>query len=158
MERLTQHTPEIFGYAEYELKTGADEQDAISALGYYEDTGLTPQEIIDGKLLTGWIPVSERPPAPETPVFICATRKLYDGKEARIRSLAMYEDGKTTTDNSAFDWNNVDFEYDEKSDSFVVPEGWWEYPVYSESFSVVDDPVTHWMPMPAPPKESENDG
>ena len=119
----------------------------------YEDTGLTPEEITDGKLLTGWIPVSEKLPEAETPVLICATRKLSNGKEAQIRSLAMYEDGKTTTDNSAFDWDNADFEYDEKSDSFVVPEGWWEYPVYSESFSSVDDFVTHWMPMPEPPKE-----
>ena len=28
----------------------------------YEDTGLTPEEIMDGKLLTGWIPVEERLP------------------------------------------------------------------------------------------------
>lgn len=26
----------------------------------YEDTGLTPKEIMDGKMLTGWIPVEER--------------------------------------------------------------------------------------------------
>nr|DAE53262.1 MAG TPA: Protein of unknown function (DUF551) [Caudoviricetes sp.] len=28
----------------------------------YEDTGLSPEEITDGKLLTGWIPVTERVP------------------------------------------------------------------------------------------------
>lgn len=28
----------------------------------YEDTGLTPEEIMDGKMLTGWIPVEERLP------------------------------------------------------------------------------------------------
>ncbi len=28
----------------------------------YEDTGLTPEEIMDGKLLTGWIPVTEQLP------------------------------------------------------------------------------------------------
>lgn len=28
----------------------------------YEDTGLMPEEIMDGKLLTGWIPVEERLP------------------------------------------------------------------------------------------------
>lgn len=32
------------------------------ALKEYEDTGLTPEEIMDGELLTGWIPVSERLP------------------------------------------------------------------------------------------------
>jgi len=69
----------------------------------------------------------------------------------------MYEDGKTVTENSGFDWNNEDFEYDEKSDSFVIPEGWWEYPVYSESFSAVDDFVTHWLPLPQPPKEDADE-
>lgn len=32
------------------------------ALKKYEDTGLTPDEIMDGKLLSGWIPVEERLP------------------------------------------------------------------------------------------------
>lgn len=34
------------------------------ALKAYEDTGLTPEEIMDGKMLTGWIPVEERLPEP----------------------------------------------------------------------------------------------
>ena len=32
------------------------------ALKKYEDTGLTPEDIMDGKMLTGWIPVEERLP------------------------------------------------------------------------------------------------
>lgn len=28
----------------------------------YEDTGLTPEEIMDGRILTGWIPIEERLP------------------------------------------------------------------------------------------------
>ncbi len=44
-ERLTVHTPDNFGYAEYQLKQCADEQDAISRLAAYEDTGLTPGRI-----------------------------------------------------------------------------------------------------------------
>lgn len=35
----------------------------------YEDTGLTPEEIMDGKMLTGWIPVEERLPTQETEVL-----------------------------------------------------------------------------------------
>lgn len=34
----------------------------LNKLGAYEDTGLTPEEIMDGKMLTGWIPVEERMP------------------------------------------------------------------------------------------------
>lgn len=40
------------------------------ALKKYEDTGLTPEEIMDGKMLTGWIPVEERLPAPHTDVIV----------------------------------------------------------------------------------------
>lgn len=150
MKRLTYKiAPEVVNY---DAEDGTNFQDILNTLGAYEDTGLTPEEIMEGKLLTGWIPVSERLPEPETPIFICATSKLSNGKEIQIRSLAMYEDGKITTDNSAFVWNDEDFEYDEKTDSSIVPEGWWEYPAYSESFSAVDDFVTHWMPMPEPPK------
>lgn len=37
------------------------------SLKKYEDTGLTPEEIMAGKMLTGWIPVEERlPEEPET--------------------------------------------------------------------------------------------
>ena len=39
-------------------------------LSRYEDTGLTPEEIMDVKSLTGWIPVSERLPEPETDVLV----------------------------------------------------------------------------------------
>lgn len=35
---------------------------ALWKLMEYEDTGLTPEEIMDGKTLTGWISVAERLP------------------------------------------------------------------------------------------------
>jgi hypothetical protein len=38
----------------------------FNLLGEYENTGLTPREILDGKMLTGWIPCNER--LPEDPV------------------------------------------------------------------------------------------
>lgn len=44
-------------------------RDAMLQLAAYEDTGLTPEEIMDGQLLTGWIPVSERlPKEPKNPI------------------------------------------------------------------------------------------
>ena len=44
-ERLTVHTPDNFGYAEYQLKRGIDDQDAIRRLAVYEDSGLSPEEV-----------------------------------------------------------------------------------------------------------------
>lgn len=37
------------------------------ALKKYEDTGLTPEEIMDSRMLTGWIPVEERLPDVKIP-------------------------------------------------------------------------------------------
>lgn len=42
---------------------------ALWKLKEYENTGLTPDEILDGKLLTGWIPVEERLPKEHTRVI-----------------------------------------------------------------------------------------
>lgn len=53
MERLTRGTI-LFGDAEKQLY--------YKSLRDYEDTGLTPEEIMDGKMLTGWIPVDEQLP------------------------------------------------------------------------------------------------
>lgn len=40
------------------------------ALKAYEDTGLTPGEITDGKMLTSWVPVEERLPEPLKKVLV----------------------------------------------------------------------------------------
>lgn len=37
-------------------------RDAMLRLATYEDTGLMPEEIINGQILTGWIPITERIP------------------------------------------------------------------------------------------------
>ncbi len=45
MNRFTKHTPDNFGYCEYQPKGITDEYDCIQLLGRYEDTELTPDEI-----------------------------------------------------------------------------------------------------------------
>lgn len=37
----------------------------------YENTGLTPEEIVDSKMLTGWVPVEERLPKAKEDVLVC---------------------------------------------------------------------------------------
>ncbi|SCH84569.1 Uncharacterised protein [uncultured Clostridium sp.] len=44
---------------------------ALWKLMEYEDTGLTPEEIVDGKMLTGWIPVAEQLPEAKEDVLVC---------------------------------------------------------------------------------------
>lgn len=71
-------------------------------------------------------------------------------------TTAHYEDGTVLSRKSAFYWEEI-FEwgtYDEESDDYFIPKGWWEYryfnldDVYNNR---VDSPVVGWMPLP--PKE-----
>ena len=102
-----------------------------------------------------WIPVTERLPGNEVDVIICAQRNYYKGGTIPVISIAFHTDGKMNTEESGYNWdiNNVGMEYDEEADAYIVPEGWWEAVRYGEEFSAVDDFVTHWMPLPEPPKE-----
>lgn len=60
------------------IKCNAKEEDIVHVaaleiaeiLQAYINTGLTPEEIMDGKMLTGWIPVSERIPEKEVDVLV----------------------------------------------------------------------------------------
>lgn len=62
MERLTEFHGGIWGLSSKAVESGYDRYSVYSRLAAYENTGLTPEEIMDGKMLTGWIPVSERLP------------------------------------------------------------------------------------------------
>lgn len=39
--------------------SAAKKEELVQRLAAYENTGLTPEEIVDGQILTGWIVVSE---------------------------------------------------------------------------------------------------
>lgn len=107
-----------------------------------------------------WISVEERLPENEKDVLISFKRKTIHGKEYFCVGMAFHTDGKTTIDDSNYCWDNdnVDMDYDEEADSYIVPEGWWETVDFSEEFSAVDMPVTHWMPLPAPPDRRPPEG
>lgn len=99
-----------------------------------------------------WISVKDRLPKPETEVLICAV----SSNGYRIITTAIYEDGRVSEEDSTWFWTDMNFDYDEASDCYYVPEGWWEYRKYNPDDvynNCVDDRVTHWMPLPEPPKE-----
>lgn len=93
-----------------------------------------------------WISVKDRMPEPETQVLILADRHGIP-----IVTNGMYEDGRMTTKDSSWCWYEHDFEYDEEKDTYVIPEGWWEYKHYNsddEFNHAIDDVVLYWMPLP----------
>mgnify|MGYP002673118457 FL=1 len=71
-------------------------------------------------------------------------------------TTAHYEDGTVLSKKSAFYWEEI-FEwgtYDEESDDYFIPKGWWEYRYFNSDDvydNLIDRPVVGWMPLP--PKE-----
>jgi hypothetical protein len=98
-----------------------------------------------------WISVKDKLPPVEKKVLILADRNGF-----KIITTAIYEDGKLTTEDSMWVWETDGLTYDEDRDSYIVPEGWLEDKVYNpvDVYNYpIDDVVTHWMPLPEPPKE-----
>ena len=92
-----------------------------------------------------WIPVTERLPKCEEEVYI----QTKNG----TMTTAAYEDGTMPNEESIWNWTDVDFDYDEESDTYLVPEGWWEYRHYNPDDvydNMVDEEVVAWMPLPEP--------
>ena len=105
------------------------------------------------QLNNGWIPCSERLPEVETKVLIHAKRKYMDGSFRDIITTAMYEDGTMLEDDSKWHWEDIEGEWDEENDCYIIPEGWWEDKMYNadgELNHAVDDEVIEWQPLPEP--------
>lgn len=102
-----------------------------------------------------WIPVTERLPENEETVLITVEHRPIDRKPYRRVIRAFYEHGNMNTEDSGYCWDASEFnwKYDEETDGYIIPEGWWECTDYCEVFGIVDDFVLAWMPLPKPYKE-----
>lgn len=99
-----------------------------------------------------WISVKDRLPEAEIEVLV----SVKHGNKHNVITTAIYEDGKVSNEESNWNWQDIDFEYDEENDQYLIPEGWWEYRHYNPDDvynNGIDGKVTHWMPLPEPPKE-----
>lgn len=102
-----------------------------------------------------WINVKDRLPECEKEVLIWCNRNDY-----RFVCPAIYEDGTMLTQDSTWNWYEIDCygTYSEDNDDYFVPQGWWENRQFTPDDvynNPVDCEVTHWMPMPEPPKEEK---
>lgn len=94
-----------------------------------------------------WIPVTERLPKAEQPVLV-----VYMFGNKPMVTKAIYEDGTILSDDSFLNWPEI-WEYgnyDEESESYFIPRGWWEYGDFAEFNNGINCPITHWMPLPEP--------
>ena len=99
-----------------------------------------------------WIPVTER--LPESGVHVLVICEMY----------GQYLHGHYVCDGFRVDRytqkvENTDYdiacEYCEEDDEYYLWEGWYEVVKNWDDFNsiVIGDTVTHWMPLPEPPKE-----
>lgn len=100
----------------------------------------------------GWIPCRERLPENEQEVEITYVKKHWKtGEPLYFTCRAFYSDGTVNTEESNYVWDETDnWEYIEKMDAYIIPEGWWECVSFAEEFAAVDMPVIAWMPLPEP--------
>lgn len=110
-----------------------------------------------------WISVENRLPEVEQRVLVSIKRHSnYTNKDYTLVTCAIYEDGKVNVEDSCWicEWRD---DYDEETDTYHVPKGWYEYHEYGNTEedgiglisgdSFLIDKVTHWMPLPESPKD-----
>lgn len=93
-----------------------------------------------------WQPIENSKPVSNTIVLIhCVTEQL---KKSIILRAVWYDRYTEEIWGDEFEAG----EYCEEKDSYFIREGWYEFNQYDEVHWAVSQEVTHWMPLPDPPK------
>ena len=96
--------------------------------------------------MKGWINIKDK--LPLAGVMVIAYGKSKYDKPIIIR--AFYTPTFTIEEcDDDSDW----LDYDEVLDRYCLPGGWYESNEFEETHWKVDIKITHWMPLPEPPKE-----
>lgn len=116
-------------------------------------TLIARQKAADVAPVQKWISVEDRLPEPEQEVIVCCESQI---SKYKYVCCAFHIPENWYRESSKFNWfyDSCD-EYDEEQDDYVVNKGWYESIHNWDEYSTIgiDDAVTHWMPIPEPPKE-----
>ena len=101
-----------------------------------------------------WIPVTERLPESGKHVLAACEVRSYGSVSGRYVCDAYYAAAKSMTGGCGDDFAT---EYDEEDDEYYLLEGWYEVIKNWDDYNsiVIPSYVTHWMPLPQPPKEND---
>ena len=124
--------------------------------GYVDEVAaevLADHLIANGVAVQEWISVKDRLPENGVHVLLCCEMHRYGGEIA----------GKYICDGYYAEANKIiaggfpddcDCEYSEEDDEYYLCEGWYEVIKNWDDYNsvTVEDSVTHWMPLPEPPK------
>ena len=99
-----------------------------------------------------WISVEERLPKSGTHSLIACTVKRIDGTHGQYVCVGYYAEKFKHLAYGVDD--DCVSEYNEENDEYYIAEGWYEVIKNWDDygFVAIDDFVTHWMPLPEPPK------
>ena len=115
-----------------------------SIANYLAEHGVTVQE---------WISVKDRLPDSERIVLVSALSKTF--RHRHILMVAHIGHHEFTTEEYGWQEYEGETEYDEENDCFWIPECWYEVNSVEDNGNWIIDSdydVTHWMPLPQPPK------
>jgi hypothetical protein len=113
------------------------------------NTEATPGALGSNDQLGAWVPVAERMPPPGSVVLVAYRNQL--GHWRRIRA----EWVPARTQEADIDFEEAD--YDDETDTYYTPEGWYErinnWGDYS-SVKVYEGEPSHWIYLPPPPESA----
>lgn len=100
-----------------------------------------------------WIDIEKQKPQQQKRVLVICEKPKYRGGTIKLQTIAEYVPSMTIPEEDYMDeqyWGNGD--YDEEKDQYFTPEGFYEWQIEAEMMWRLSDKVTHWMPLPDPPK------